>query len=547
MPKCKHCHQDFTIDQQEQQFYQEIKVPTPTFCPDCRQQRRLAWTNELTLYNRKCDLTGKNVISMFNPDVPFPVYDFHEWWGDKWDAGKYGADYNPEQSFFDQFIALKNRVPHPSLEANITLQNSDYTNYCGYAVNCFLIFDSAYTENCYYGYTLIRCKEAVDCMKSHGCEYCYYCSDCTSCFKLKYSQDCNKCSESYFLKYCSGCNSCFGCINLRNKSYCWLNKQLTPEEYNKRLAMVDFGSREVVAKVKSKFDEFCLRYPHIAIHGIKNEDCSGDYLNSTFQTVASYDCRDVQNCRYSYSISLGGKDVYDVFQFGGESQILYESVVSGYKNYNCKFCYQSYTSGQNLEYCFNCLGSKNCFGCVGLRKREFCILNKQYSEAEYNRLKEEIIVKMTATGEYGEFLPASMSHHGYNETSAMFYYPLTKEQATAQGFWWYDKKVTAPAVSKIVPDNIKEVPDAITSDVFVCSCGKSYRVTTQELKFYRAFSIPVPEKCYICRHVDRLFQRNPQHLWERSCSKCGRAMQTTYAPERPEIVYCKKCFQDDVY
>ena len=29
--------------------------------------------------------------------------------------------------------------------------------------------------------------------------------------------------------------------------------------------------------------------------------------------------------------------------------------------------------------------------------------------------------------------------------------------------------------------------------------------------------------------------------------KCSNEFETSYAPERPEIVYCEKCYQQDVY
>jgi len=41
--------------------------------------------------------------------------------------------------------------------------------------------------------------------------------------------------------------------------------------------------------------------------------------------------------------------------------------------------------------------------------------------------------------------------------------------------------------------------------------------------------------------------RNPRKLYTRNCDKCGKEIQTTYAPERPEIVYCENCYNKEVY
>ena len=57
----------------------------------------------------------------------------------------------------------------------------------------------------------------------------------------------------------------------------------------------------------------------------------------------------------------------------------------------------------------------------------------------------------------------------------------------------------------------------------------------------------LPQRCFDQRHLDRVEQRNPRKLWQRSCSRCGKDILTNYAPERPEIVYCETCYLDEVY
>ena len=53
---CQNCKKNFVIEQEDFNFYDRIKVPPPTFCPECRFQRRMAWRNDRTLYKRNCDL-----------------------------------------------------------------------------------------------------------------------------------------------------------------------------------------------------------------------------------------------------------------------------------------------------------------------------------------------------------------------------------------------------------------------------------------------------------------------------------------------------------
>lgn len=72
--QCQNCKQDFMIMPEDFEFYEKIKVSSPTFCPECRMQRRLAFRNERALFRRKCDLCGKDMISMYRAKTPFPVY-----------------------------------------------------------------------------------------------------------------------------------------------------------------------------------------------------------------------------------------------------------------------------------------------------------------------------------------------------------------------------------------------------------------------------------------------------------------------------------------
>ena len=85
-----------------------------------------------------------------------------------------------------------------------------------------------------------------------------------------------------------------------------------------------------------------------------------------------------------------------------------------------------------MVYCISCFGSHDCFGCVGLRNKSYCILNTQYTKEEYEELVPRIIIHMMKNGEWGEFFPSSMSPFGYNETVATEYFPREKEEALVE-------------------------------------------------------------------------------------------------------------------
>jgi len=91
---CQNCHNPFTIEPEDFQFYEKIKVPPPTFCPSCRFQRRLSFLNVFSLYQRPCDLCKKDFVAMYAADSLYTVYCPKCWWSDGWDPYKYGRDYD---------------------------------------------------------------------------------------------------------------------------------------------------------------------------------------------------------------------------------------------------------------------------------------------------------------------------------------------------------------------------------------------------------------------------------------------------------------------
>ena len=89
---CQNCKKDFVIEPDDFDFYEKIKVPPPTFCPECRTQRKLVFRNERTLYKRKCEKCNKDLISMYRQDGPMVVYCRDCWYSDSWNPMSYGKE-----------------------------------------------------------------------------------------------------------------------------------------------------------------------------------------------------------------------------------------------------------------------------------------------------------------------------------------------------------------------------------------------------------------------------------------------------------------------
>lgn len=207
MSTCQNCSQNFSSTSADLAFYAKIQVPEPKFCIDCRQQRRLSFRNERILYKRKCDLSGKTIISVYNENVPFPVYDNEEWHSDKWESTNYGMDFDFNRPFFDQFAELYNKVPRISL-MNQMSENSDYCNYAFTNKNSYLLFGSHYNEDSLYGNYIFKAVKCVDCIEVLNSELIYegiYSDGCYHCAFIQYCFDSSDCFFCYDLVGCKNC------------------------------------------------------------------------------------------------------------------------------------------------------------------------------------------------------------------------------------------------------------------------------------------------------------------------------------------------------
>lgn len=226
-------------------------------------------------------------------------------------------------------------------------------------------------------------------------------------------------------------------------------------------------------------------------------------------------------------------------------------------------CVSCFPGINYVYYSLFCRNSDYLFGCVSMKKNQYCILNKQYSMEEYEALMPKIIEHMKTTGEWGEFFPPQMSFIGYNESVAQAYFPLTKEQALAKGFPWNDSIGYTTGKETLSVNNVPEIdeaPSSIIKEIFACAvCMRNYKIIAQEFQFYQNMHLPLPRRCPNCRHKKRMELRGSSHVLHRRACQCAGSPQhshrsspctiqfeTTYAPDRPEIVYCEQCYQSEV-
>ncbi len=579
---CQNCKNQFTIEPEDFQFYEKIKVPPPTFCAQCRLQRRIVWRNERTLYKRPCSFCGLTIIAMYPASTTFPVYCRTCWFSDKWDPLQYGREYDFSRPFFSQFRDLLNVTPRIALQID-KCENCDYTNQIVECKNCYLTFSAGWNEDCDYSYRVNRSKNIHDCLLIEHSEQCYESLESRDSAGLLFSQDIADGLNLLFCYDTSGANNCFMSSNMRRGSYYFRNEPLAKEEYARRVSEIDTGSWAKLEEYKKEFTELYRKSIHRFTNFKNVTNSVGHAFSNTKNAHFCFNGSDLEDCRYMFFVNYG-KDAADINN-GDHMEHCYENSTNGVNAYGVKFSIDAWPEVRDMEYSDTCRsGVSDLFGCISVRKRRHCILNKQYSEEEYKTLIKKIKQHMDEMPyvdqkgriyKYGEFFPVELAPFGYNETMAHDWFPLTKEEVESQGWRWKEEPDRAAAIEispESLPDHVKDTPNDLAGKIIGClhhgtcnqKCTMGFRVTPSELQFYKAKNIALPRLCPNCRHYNRVDRMVRYALYKRECEcdykihkntvehphhktgRCPNVFRTPYAPERPEIVYCESCYNAEV-
>lgn len=567
---CTRCSAQFQVSPEDIEFYKKVspviagvtyEIPPPTLCTDCRKWRRMTFRNERSLYTRPCDSCKKNMLSIYSPDKPYVVNCSTCFWDDKNDATAVGRDFDFNRTFFEQFKDLWMTAPLLTLWAT-KMENADYNNNCFGLKDSYMNVNTDRGENNYYSYVGEYCNDIVDCSFIRNSELCYESTDLKNCYHCLYSQSLENSRDCYFSTELIGCSNCFGCHGLRHKENHIFNKQVSKEEWQtfmKELVLTP----ESISQIKAQSNDLRKTLPQRHAKFVQCENVTGDNLYNCKNAVNCFDATDgegIKNVMYGAFPIRFLQDAYAA----GEVQWTYE-LLGGAATDHCAFIINPANGLNDSYYTVLCLnGSKNLFGCVGLKKKEYCILNKQYSREEYEALVPRIIEHMKRSDamsrapQWGEFFPPQISPFGHNESLAQEHFPITKEQAIGEYLPWSDYQKSPLNVSVIkardLPADIKEVGDDILEKAVECEVtGRPFRIIKQELDFYRSQGLPIPRRHPDQRYMDRNDLRRPRKLTSRMCDNCSTEIFTTYGadgargPAQAEKIFCEKCYLEATY
>ncbi len=515
---CKSCGGEF--DSSIAREHVEVHgICEPSYCRLCSWKRKLAFANEYNVYKRKCDATGKSVVSVYGGGAPFPVYDREFWITDEWELPE--MDYDEARPFMEQYLELSRQVPRPNANC-VNAENSEYTHLVFDSKSCYLSFQIFMSERVIGCYRTVKLCDSVNCFFCSESELLLECANSHKSYNLKFCEDCEDCSDSAFLFDCRGCRNCFMCWNLRNSEYSFKNEKLTKEEYEKVLSRYDLSSKEGRDKARMEFESLRSKFIVKASHQINCEDCKGDYL------VGCKGCDEIyfsDDCEDSADVLRGTQDVnsYDAV-VGGLIELCYNVLQPGY-SYKCAFgdscnhCNYVYMS----EYCDNC---DECFGCISLKRGRYCILNKKYPDEEYKRLVSRIFKELNASGAapnggqgFEEFFDPARSPFKYEETIADLYFPES-------GF----------------------SGERVCEEKGKCAyCSRVLTFADAEKAIYEKMGVSLSEACFNCRIQLMSRPYSVVQMEEGKCEKCGIEVLRGKSARKFGKLHCEECYRGEVY
>ncbi|MFA5792281.1 MAG: hypothetical protein WC897_00225 [Candidatus Gracilibacteria bacterium] len=493
------------------------------------------------LHKRKCDRTGRPIVSIFRPDCPYPI-----WHRDEWIANAMPpyTDFDFGRSFFEQAWELFQKCPLPhAFQSNN--QNCEYTDDWYYSKNCYLCHSGQNNEDCRYCYGCDSIKSCYYSVFSFNSELCTDLINSTNCFGSLFLLNCKNVFDSSFLYDCRDCNDCLFCFNLRNKKYCFGNKQLSKEEFEQKKLEWDFRSLKNYEEAKKIFaDMFKNVAWHRALQIDKCENSTGNFIHNSKDCENCYLLTGHENCANVLFCGPPAKTILDSLGTLG-SELTFMSSLPVY-SYEARFCF-SVSHSRYVEYSAYLQNCQYCFGCAGLVNEKYCILNKKYSKEDYFALREKIVTHMQKTGEWGDFFPSHFAPNPYAESLSGFYFPLDESEIEDFRTGENLEKITMKTAEITdIPDSVDALDDTkekwLSEQIFWdAKFERPFQVQSVDIQNSRTRKVPLVHSYYVDRMQNNLkWMPFSGELRNSICSVSGKSIQTNWPKEYDGRILCEE-------
>lgn len=457
------------------------------------------------LHKRACDYSGKSIVSVYDPQCPYPVWNREDW---LLHADPPSTDVTLDKPFFDMLWELFCRSPiaHNIGHGN---ENCAYADDWWYSRNCYMCHSGLNCEDCHYCFRVVehtRCQFSV---YSFRCEISSDLVNCKNCYNVHYGLHSRNCRDSSFLFDCRGCSNCMFCWNLRDQDYCLFNEKLTKDEYQERIRKIDTATVRGYLKAVERFSRMVSR--NAFYRGVDLEQCdacTGAYILQSKNCVdsafasESEDCVRVLRCHKA-------KDCTDCVSVLG-SELCRRSVTTQDSCFEISHCI-NVVKCRFMEYCAHCYDCEHCFGCCGLVGKKYHVLNRQYSQEDYERLVSLLKKKIRGEGIEDQFFPPKFAANLYEESLAAVHFPLSEEEQKSLGYRVVKTERVRPqhARSALELGAPREHDASILKEVFWDESAKRpYRIDGFDLKFAQECSTVLPHT-YYARRLKELYKFMP--------------------------------------
>ncbi len=521
--KCKLTGESFELSSEEIDNYRKFSLPLPNTVYRERLRRKLAFISSGRFYQIKCDKTGGYISSVYHQKSQFTIYKQEKWLEKEFDATKYSRKYNLDRAFNEQFIELWNKVPRPNVIAK-NFENSTNVHYVSDILNCTNITIGKDLINCHNSYFIINSRNCIDNLNLINSENCYECSSCIDSKNLFFSTFSKRCENSYFLSNCINCKNCIFCTDMKNSEYCIYNKKTSKKEYFQFLEDLQLNKRDFLEQAKIKYKKFKNELKN---NENKKVERNNNFLHECTKVQNSKNCYNSKNIVNSQNI-FDSNNCFEGIGYGNNSSNLAQFAMIGDNATNIFNSIDCWSNVENLEYCSHCYDSHDLFACVGLSNKSYCILNKQYSENEYKKMRSEIIENLKIRKSWGSFLTPGFCGLPYNMSAAQVFMPLGRAPAKLMGFRWDDEQENIRAIdilngsevsdaessSELANLSFSEVPQTANElleqeSIYLCEISTQEVIFNEfEIAFLVENKIAPPARSIFQRHVDRV--RNTQ-------------------------------------
>ncbi len=400
-----------------------------------------------------------------------------------------GLDYT-YNNLFSGISILQKTISLPCVRQYWIYNNSDYTDTNSNVENCFLIRCSTLCKNVWYSIVVKKTENVFNSIKIQWWEWNIYSSySVDESFNIYYSKCTQDSSNIWFSCDLIWCSECIFCNNLNNKSYFINNKEYNKEDY--------FQKKEDILHKKWEFQKW---FENLSWKNYKT-------INS-INVENVYWWTNVINWRNSLIVwnPVWTKNIYDTlltwtlweYYWCADSGVNSENIFCSVAIVNSNTIFYS----QFLEWCSFCIG------CIWLKNKSFCILNKQYSKEEWYSLADKIFEQMDADGILWDFFPWDLNPFYFNDTMAyLIDDSFMKSEVEKDGYMWRDEKIKVdiPEWADIVKSTELnsfqwydwrwkwQINKEILKKVIVDKNWNYYRIVKMEYDFLIKHWLPIPE------------------------------------------------------